>query len=74
MPPATTLLDYLTTSDIVVFLGVPLALLTIVLAQQILAARATARIAGSSARRPPQPSITKDPGAWPRRDNERLTR
>jgi len=63
MPPSTTLLDYLTTSDIVVFLGVPLGLLTIVLAQQIFATRTTARIAGSSARQPPQPSITKDPAA-----------
>lgn len=74
MPPSTTLLDYLTTSDIVVFLGVPLGLLTIVLAQQIFAARTTARIAGSSARQPPQPSITKDPAARQRRGNERLTR
>lgn len=74
MPPSTTLLDYLTTSDIVVFLGVPLGLLTIVLAQQVLAARTTARIGGSSARRPPQPSITKDPAARQLHENEHLTR
>lgn len=74
MPPSTTLLDYLTTSDIVVFLGVPLGLLTIVLAQQLLAARTTARIAGSSSRRAAQPAITKDPAARQLRENEHLTR
>jgi hypothetical protein len=57
----STLLDYLTTADIVVFLGVPLGLLTLVLAQQLFAARRTASIGRSSSRRPAQPSITQDP-------------
>jgi hypothetical protein len=38
-----TLLDYLTIVDVIVFVGVPLCLLTIVLAQQLLAGRTTSR-------------------------------
>ena len=41
MQSSGTLLDYLTTVDVIVFVGVPLCLLTIVLAQQLLAGRTT---------------------------------
>jgi len=58
MPPSATLLDYLTTADIVVFLGVPLCLLTIVLAQQLLAGRTAAGFGNSYTKPPPRPSIT----------------
>lgn len=60
MPSSATLLDYLTTADIVVFLGVPLCLLTIVLAQQLLASRTAAGFGGSYPTRPAPPPIAKD--------------
>ena len=41
MQSSGTLLDYLTIVDVIVFVGVPLCLLTIVLAQQLLAGRTT---------------------------------
>jgi hypothetical protein len=43
MQSSATLLDYLTTWDIGVFLGVPLCLLAIVLVQNLLAGRAAPR-------------------------------
>ena len=43
MQPSATLLDYLTTWDVIVFLGVPFCLLAIVLVQTLLAGRAAPR-------------------------------
>ncbi len=64
MQSSGTLLDYLTTVDVIVFVGVPLCLLTIVLAQQLLAGRTTSPFGGSYPRRPAQPSLMKGPEAW----------
>lgn len=61
MQSSGTLLDYLTIVDVIVFVGVPLCLLTIVLAQQLLAGRTTSPFGGSYPRRPAQGSIMKDP-------------
>ena len=63
MQSSGTLLDYLTIVDVIVFVGVPLCLLTIVLAQQLLAGRATSSFGGSYSRRPTQAAIMKDPEA-----------
>jgi len=60
MQSSGTLLDYLTIVDVIVFVGVPLCLLTIVLAQQLLAGRMTPPFGGSYPRRPARASIMKD--------------